>query len=538
MAIPSKQIGQSTESNLLWNISKQIEWFTKVAASSFSNLSGTFVPYIGATSNVNLGGYSIAAYAFINPNGGSNSFLKADGSLDNTQYIDVLELENYAVPYNGANADINLGANKITVGDGSILNTPIFKVNGLSDFKGTISSDIATLSDNLATVGTGAGWTGTDFTSGYTHVSGAQDLNTTIGASTGEYYTINWTITNRTTGSVTIRFGSFTRNLITSSGNYTFLNSNNTNFLFIGLEGLSNFNGIIQISIYKITPALSTINLRTSDNVIATEIRTCTVKDSNSTPNIFIGYQAGLLNYLGSANAFLGNYAGFLNTIGSGNTYIGVYAGQSVSSGNGNTALGASSLAGNFTGSQNTSIGTGTQTLTIADSNCVLLGYLTRGLGDNTTVIGNNQTLLAAIYGNLLLGGTTNHNAKLDVTGNSLQNGNRFFLQPVPTAKTVTGTLTIVDLLTSIITVTSSTAVSFTLPMGTLTDAGILGGLLPINNAFDWTIINKGSLLGITTILAGATHTIVGLATIAINSQGTFRTTKTSANTFVSYRVS
>ena len=33
MAIPSRQIGQSAESNLLWQISKQLEYLTKVAAT-------------------------------------------------------------------------------------------------------------------------------------------------------------------------------------------------------------------------------------------------------------------------------------------------------------------------------------------------------------------------------------------------------------------------------------------------------------------------------------------------------------------------
>jgi hypothetical protein len=33
MAIPSRQIGWSTKSNLLWQISKQLEYLTKVTAN-------------------------------------------------------------------------------------------------------------------------------------------------------------------------------------------------------------------------------------------------------------------------------------------------------------------------------------------------------------------------------------------------------------------------------------------------------------------------------------------------------------------------
>jgi hypothetical protein len=65
MAIPSKQIGWGTEENLLWQISKQLENLTNVTYSSGSS-STTYVPYTGAISNVNLGGYNISANAFIN----------------------------------------------------------------------------------------------------------------------------------------------------------------------------------------------------------------------------------------------------------------------------------------------------------------------------------------------------------------------------------------------------------------------------------------------------------------------------------------
>jgi predicted heme/steroid binding protein len=45
-----------------------------------------YVPYVGATGNVNLGAYSIQASAFIVPGGLSSQFVKADGTLDSTAY--------------------------------------------------------------------------------------------------------------------------------------------------------------------------------------------------------------------------------------------------------------------------------------------------------------------------------------------------------------------------------------------------------------------------------------------------------------------
>lgn len=108
---------------------------------------------------------------------------------------------------------------------------------------------------------------------------------------------------------------------------------------------------------------------------------------------------------------------------------------------------------------------------------------------------------------------------------------------PTPTAKTASATLTIAELLTKIITATSAVAVALTLPTGTLTDAGVPAPM-PVDKAFDWTVINLGSASGAVTITAGAGHTFVGNAVVAIDESATFRTRKTAANTFVTYRMS
>jgi hypothetical protein len=109
--------------------------------------------------------------------------------------------------------------------------------------------------------------------------------------------------------------------------------------------------------------------------------------------------------------------------------------------------------------------------------------------------------------------------------------------QQTPTAVTATGTLTIANLLTQIITSTSATAVSLTLPTGTLSDAGVSGGTSAVNTSFDWSIINTGSASGDVTLVAGTAHTIVGSATVTVGTSGKFRSRKTATNTFVSYRV-
>jgi hypothetical protein len=123
-------------------------------------------------------------------------------------------------------------------------------------------------------------------------------------------------------------------------------------------------------------------------------------------------------------------------------------------------------------------------------------------------------------------------------TANNLQQlGNAFIAQPTPSAINASATLTIAQLLTRLITTTSAVAVAFTLPTGTLTDAGILNGQLLVNQSFDWNIVNTGSVVGIITMSGGTNHTYVGLTTIAITTSATFRTVKTAANTFTTYRI-
>lgn len=112
-----------------------------------------------------------------------------------------------------------------------------------------------------------------------------------------------------------------------------------------------------------------------------------------------------------------------------------------------------------------------------------------------------------------------------------------FVSQPAPTALSAAATLTIAQLLTSIMDWTGSTASNLTLPTGTLTDAGIQGGALPVDYAFDWFVIARGT--GAPTIVGGTGHTLVGSGSVSTaQGAGMFRTRKTATNTFITYRIS
>lgn len=104
--------------------------------------------------------------------------------------------------------------------------------------------------------------------------------------------------------------------------------------------------------------------------------------------------------------------------------------------------------------------------------------------------------------------------------------------QPTPGTLNATGTLTAALLLTGLVTSTSAAAVAATLDTGALCDAALGIG---IDEAFDWSLVNTGP--NTVTVTASAGHTIVGTATVVTVVSGRFRTRKTAANTFVTYRL-
>jgi hypothetical protein len=171
--------------------------------------------------------------------------------------------------------------------------------------------------------------------------------------------------------------------------------------------------------------------------------------------NTFVGANTGQGNTTGGNNTFIGQQAGVNNTTGSDNSFFGLTTGLGNTTGNYNVFLGRGAGFNNTTGSQNTIIGylagryiaNGSTSATIID-NSIMLGHLTKpladnqtnqivigynstGLGSNTTVLGNSSTTTTAIYGNLSLGSTVDAGYKLDVTGTARVTGVATFLSNV-----------------------------------------------------------------------------------------------------------
>lgn len=105
-------------------------------------------------------------------------------------------------------------------------------------------------------------------------------------------------------------------------------------------------------------------------------------------------------------------------------------------------------------------------------------------------------------------------------------------VQVTPGVLNATGTLTAALLFTGIVTSTSAAAVTATLETGANLD---LATSWMTDDSLDWAVINTGP--NAFTVTASAGHTIVGTAAVATVTSGQFRTRRTAASTFVTYRV-
>jgi hypothetical protein len=107
-------------------------------------------------------------------------------------------------------------------------------------------------------------------------------------------------------------------------------------------------------------------------------------------------------------------------------------------------------------------------------------------------------------------------------------------VQAAPGTLNATGTLTGALILGGIVTSTTAAAVTATLDTGTVMDQVVDSAA--INDAFDWTAVNTGGSNAFT-VTASTGHTIVGAGAVAASTSGTFRTRRTGAATWVTYRL-
>lgn len=105
-------------------------------------------------------------------------------------------------------------------------------------------------------------------------------------------------------------------------------------------------------------------------------------------------------------------------------------------------------------------------------------------------------------------------------------------VQGDPVALNATGAITAAAILGGIVTSTTAAAVAGTVPTGAVMDAATE---MAVGDSFDWSVIATGA--NAFTVTAASGHTLVGTAVVATVTSGLFRTRKTAADTFVTYRL-
>lgn len=161
----------------------------------------------------------------------------------------------------------------------------------------------------------------------------------------------------------------------------------------------------------------------------------------------------------------------------------------------------------------------GTTLTTAADWDAEFDGFHTNtGTGSNVLSVAPSFTGTVSMAGPLFMSG-----------------GVTYTYQPAVTAISTTGanTLTIAQLLTGVITYSGAAIATFTLPTGTLMDGGITG--IISNVAFEWSVVNTVAFA--ITMAVGTTHTYSGNLTVAANTSARFRSMRTAATTWVTYRI-
>ena len=103
-------------------------------------IGGSYVPYIGATENVDLGAFDITSSAFIVGGGLATQFLKADGTLDSTVYQPA---GNYITQLSGEATASGPGNASVTLSNSAVINKVL---TGL-----TVTGSVIAATDSILT---------------------------------------------------------------------------------------------------------------------------------------------------------------------------------------------------------------------------------------------------------------------------------------------------------------------------------------------------------------------------------------------------
>ena len=271
------------------------------------------------------------------------------------------------------------------------------------DIKGTAATDSTVrVGPELLTTGTGTGWSGTSFATGYTHSTGTTALTAnSLTITAGTYYMVTVTVTGRTAGTCTATVGGLTTGAINTNTTVTVEGFATTTANF-SVATSSTFNGTVTASLKIRQLSSPVIDLKNSLGVTTFEIRaqkdaTNTSVGVNSMGNITTGYN----------NSYYGFGAGKNTTSGWGNFYAGYNAAQFATSANQNIVIGNSAATTLANATRCIVIGFGANVSNSSADNQIVIGHQSISLGVNTTYIGTSNTARTVLGGSLVMGSTT-----------------------------------------------------------------------------------------------------------------------------------
>ena len=358
------------------------------------------------------------------------------------------------VPYIGATGDINIGSNSIYTSGGAKLWDDGTVEGTAFQFAGTFSSSLSTsvsASRNWV-LPNASGTIALTSNIGIVSLNGLAVTNQemkpgTVGTdfgivSTGAIHTFNLPdASTAARGVVTVNDQSFsglknfTDNIIANTIKIWRGSNNSATNIGIGLNVLDDTSGSQNtvIGYQAVSSLLSTSSFATVVGYEAlfagkgnqnTAIGWRSLYTNTGSFNTALGYQSLFFNSAGIYNTAVGNGALYNATLADRNTAIGF---QSLYTASGslcdnNVAIGHSAGFSITSGSNNVMIGYATSPLAPANNNSIVIGASTTGVGSNSVVLGNANILTTVLRGDVGIG-TTAPTQKLDVVGNIKASG-------------------------------------------------------------------------------------------------------------------
>jgi hypothetical protein len=215
-------------------------------------------------------------------------------------------------------------------------------------------------------------------------------------------------------------------------------------------------------------------------------------KNTTGFNNTAVGRVALRDNTTGNNNTAFGNLALYLNTTGSQNTGIGYSALGGITTGINNVAVGhiagnlINSGADNMTSSNSVYLGHDTRASASGNSNEIVIGHEGRGNGSNTVTIGNSSITNNYFTGNIRggafikSGGTSSQFLKADGSVDSTSYGTGTVTSVAALTLGTTGT----DLSSTVANGTTTPVITLNVPTASATNRGAL-------SAADWTTFNN-----------------------------------------------